>query len=150
MSVLGQSDEAKSEGDPLTSSGVDAASEEALKGRPTGVLCCAVLVSDCPLDADEGLLKPPLPSNGGTEGEAAPVSFWQQYVMVQGQMFGAHSSMSDHSYGSRPQQWILLQKTLPYWLDSATNVSCSGVCCKRGEVLARAMPIPAVPGDPDW
>lgn len=89
-------------------------------------LCCAV-VSDCPLGADEGSLKPPLPSSGGTEGEVATVSFWQQYVMVQGQMFGAHGSMSDHSYGSRPQQWILLQKTLPYWLDSSTNVSCSGV-----------------------
>lgn len=51
------------------------------------------------------------------------MSFWQRYVMVQGQMFGAHGSMSDHSYGSRPLQWILLQKTLPYWLDSSTNVS---------------------------
>ena len=75
--------------------------------------------------ADEGSLKPPLPSSGETEDGATPMAFWKQYVLVQSQMFGAHGSMSEHSYGSRPQQWILLQKTLPYWLDSASNVSCS-------------------------
>ena len=39
-------------------------------------------------------------------------------------MFDAHSSLSDHTFSSRPMEWVWLTKTLPYWLDDHSNVSC--------------------------
>ena len=75
---------------------------------------------------EEDYLKPPLPGNDGQK-QISIFSFWEQYRTVQTQMLTAHGSMSDHDYGSKPLQWLLLIKTLPYWLDSSTNVRLSCV-----------------------
>ena len=75
---------------------------------------------------EEDLLKPPLPGNDG-QRQISILSFWEQYRTVQTQMLTAHGSMSDHDYGSKPLQWLLLIKTLPYWLDSSSNVRLSRV-----------------------
>ena len=126
VGVVKEGDEDKTEGEPPTVSGGDA-SEDAVELDGKGLLAPVLLCSSgVPSQyTDEGPLKPPLPSDSQSEEGTVPsMSFWHRYVMVQGQMFGAHGSMSEHSYGSRPQQWIFLQRTLPYWLDSATNVSC--------------------------
>jgi dolichyl-phosphate-mannose--protein O-mannosyl transferase len=70
---------------------------------------------------EEDNLKPPLPGSGDGSGQNVVISFWEQYYRIQSQMLGAHGSMSDHNYGSRPLQWMLMKKTLPYWLDSVSN-----------------------------
>ena len=36
-------------------------------------------------------------------------------------MATAHSTLGDHTFGAPPQNWPLLGKTLPYWLDENTN-----------------------------
>ena len=71
---------------------------------------------------EEDNLKPPPPGSGDGSGQNVVISFWEQYYRIQSQMLGAHGSMSDHNYGSRPLQWMLMKKTLPYWLDSVSNV----------------------------
>ena len=33
----------------------------------------------------------------------------------------AHGSLGDHTFGAPPQNWPLMGKTLPYWLDESSN-----------------------------
>ena len=42
---------------------------------------------------------------------------------MQARMFNAHGSLSEHTFSSRPLEWVWLTKTLPYWLDDHSNVS---------------------------
>ena len=41
-------------------------------------------------------------------------------------MVTAHGSLGEHQFGAAPQNWPLMGKLLPYWLDESSNVS--GVC----------------------
>ncbi len=46
------------------------------------------------------------------------------YIIIFGlqeHMANAHSSLGDHTFGSPPQNWPMMGKTLPYWLDEKTN-----------------------------
>ena len=36
-------------------------------------------------------------------------------------MLTAHGTLGDHTFGTTPQSWPLMSKTLPYWLDEASN-----------------------------
>ena len=40
-------------------------------------------------------------------------------------MVTAHGNLGEHQFGAAPQNWPLMGKTLPYWLDEGSNVRMS-------------------------
>ena len=44
------------------------------------------------------------------------------HVSTQYHMVTAHGNLGDHQFGAPPQNWPLIGKTLPYWLDETNNV----------------------------
>lgn len=77
------------------------------------------------------------------------LSFWEKYIEIQVpilclhpqllftvvplshffphqvHMVTAHGNLGEHQFGAAPQNWPLMGKTLPYWLDEGSNVRMS-------------------------
>lgn len=47
--------------------------------------------------------------------------FFEKYFELQYHMVTAHGNLGDHQFGAPPQNWPLIGKTLPYWLDETNN-----------------------------
>lgn len=76
--------------------------------------------------SDGRALHPPPPPIMNDDSDSVNVfwrimAFFESYADLQARMFNAHGSLSEHTFSSRPLEWVWLTKTLPYWLDDHTN-----------------------------
>ena len=56
-------------------------------------------------------------------------------ILFQYHMVTAHGNLGDHQFGAKPQNWPLMGKTLPYWLDETSNVRTPLTDCPRDQML---------------